>query len=358
MTDEDHKPDLLIFSTVMERDIDLLLVEELRCSDDFRIWLLERLDLAEALGVHPPAVHRIRHSVVEADGDGAGESDIVVELKGPSGGASDGIALLIENKINAAFQPEQPERYQARAMAMKERKECKEAYCLLVAPEKYVASVEEEDFDRRLTYEKLREYFANAKGQSDCESQRLQHRAMVIEHAIYEWRRRGAQIVDEHATSFAEAYYQRAKSRAPSLKPDQPNARTKESVWFYFRNALTHIPEFQTPWDILHKTKTKNRSVSNTQAVECVQINMRDWARYGEDLVRERIEPLLDPGMTLGRAGKSLAIRLPTPTVDATKPADDQWPAIDEGLDAALRLQAWYDKHLQQLRDIAVELGA
>src|SRR5437879_2314709 len=105
-----------------ERDIDVLLQEEL-------IFNEAVCDVfSSALGFKAPLqVSECSLSVV----DGTGETDLLARfmIDGKSG------VLLIENKIDAAFQPTQPERYKARANRMATGGQA--AYSLLIAPTRY-----------------------------------------------------------------------------------------------------------------------------------------------------------------------------------------------------------------------------
>jgi hypothetical protein len=96
---------------VNEHVVDLLLVEEIYCSLDFIRWLLSKIDFA---GISPAvaSIHDVR--VFHSISDATGETDVVVDLSCDVDGVQEPVRLLIENKVNAAFQDRQPERYLAR----------------------------------------------------------------------------------------------------------------------------------------------------------------------------------------------------------------------------------------------------
>src|SRR2546427_7288272 len=92
------------FDSVQEAYIDLLLLEEFWSSSAFRAWWLAQVDFPD------PARHDLldaRHSVSDADG----ESDLVLEVADRSGTRW---AVLIEDKVDAAAQPDQASRYRIR----------------------------------------------------------------------------------------------------------------------------------------------------------------------------------------------------------------------------------------------------
>ena len=121
-----------------ERDFDLAFIEEL----SFGIGFLEAF--TDRIGVARQPIKEIRHSLHENLGtDAWGETDVYVRLQ-------DGTVLLIENKLTAGFQPEQAERYRARAQY--HRATGSEALTVLIAPEAYLASVPEGAWDRTCSY--------------------------------------------------------------------------------------------------------------------------------------------------------------------------------------------------------------
>src|SRR5438034_9467428 len=79
------------FVTVLERDVDLLLLEELCASPEFRTWLADEVGL-ETSGQFTNAFHSMRD-------DENRETDLLVLF--------DHAGLLVENKISAEFQPDQ-----------------------------------------------------------------------------------------------------------------------------------------------------------------------------------------------------------------------------------------------------------
>src|SRR4051812_16735074 len=98
MNNDDYIPTL---THATERDIDLLLVEEIYASPDFVAWLAKRVglpcELSETKVLHSKRRTRNRREI-----------DIFVEMHQVSGKRS---ALLIENKLDAFEQPDQAESY-------------------------------------------------------------------------------------------------------------------------------------------------------------------------------------------------------------------------------------------------------
>ena len=86
-----------IIEAVTERDIDLLLLEELNTSSQFATWFYKKI-LQK-----PPVLNIVKayHSVSDPN---LGESDIIILYNNSH-------AILVENKISAITQPNQARRY-------------------------------------------------------------------------------------------------------------------------------------------------------------------------------------------------------------------------------------------------------
>src|SRR4051812_4436783 len=92
--------------SVQERDLDLLLIEQLHVCPAFARWLSARVDLQGAV------IETARHSVYREHG----ETDVLVIAKHDG----IGIAIMIEDKIGAPMQPDQCERYHVRGRKLRE----------------------------------------------------------------------------------------------------------------------------------------------------------------------------------------------------------------------------------------------
>ena len=124
-----------------ERDFDRLLIEEL----SFDAGFFEAF--ADRIGIPLQPIKEIGHSVNENfDEEAWGETDVLVKLQ-------DGTVLLIENKLTADFQPEQAERYRARAQHHRGRGS--KALTVLIAPEVYLNGVFKDEWDRTCSYAEI-----------------------------------------------------------------------------------------------------------------------------------------------------------------------------------------------------------
>ncbi len=160
-----------LLNGVRERDIDLLLLEEFTCSNEFRQWFL-----AQTVGTEFDLnkFHRAYHSVYSMNG----ESDLILKF---SNSDIDPCWFLIENKVDALFQPEQARRYTERKDEYINTRVCARYYTVIIAPSKYLDNHAEEvqHFNYQVDYERLRDWFINSSL-----GQRGQYKAEILSLAL------------------------------------------------------------------------------------------------------------------------------------------------------------------------------
>ncbi|MBP7831347.1 MAG: hypothetical protein KA248_15675 [Kiritimatiellae bacterium] len=353
---------------VCERDIDLLLLEEFIAGDGFWRWLAGVAlgeDLAEARFV------RARHSVDQP----SGESDLELEFE--LGGQSHRdqprrIRILFENKLDAAFQPQQAERYRQRGDAYLHNGECDRWVTVLLAPKVYLGWPEHGEelwvmpaaasrasgknatrrkvrpgasgrcasrrdapllhgFDAVVTYEAMREWFRQAPRLGA----RRAHKLALLDGAIRKAEEGYRPVPDEPVTAFWQQYWEIAQARAFELHMDRPEKKPAAAGFVHF-----HPVGLPKGAKLVHKLRHGKVDLQFTGGA----------ARVPE--LQRVIEPLLKPGMALARAGKSVAVRIAVPAVDAARGMDAQQPAVEAGLAAARRLRAWLAQHRQVIDEL------
>lgn len=139
-----------MLSSVVERDIDLIFVQLLETAPEFRRWFVDRLDeeieVEQYLGV--------RHSN-ERD---SGESDIEIKTQTATGESH---IILVENKIDAALQERQAERYFERGENYVANEGWDDYSVALIAPANYVGDGERVKFGNVVLYEDMEEQIAD-----------------------------------------------------------------------------------------------------------------------------------------------------------------------------------------------------
>lgn len=135
------------FKTVREHDIDFSVAQLVETSNPFRHWFVSQTD---------PAIELDEYigGVIHASYAGEGESDIEFGFLTATG---DRHLVLVENKIDAAKQPDQIERYYNRGQYRVEREEWDSYTVCLLAPERYVSEEDEAGFDSIIHYEDVLE---------------------------------------------------------------------------------------------------------------------------------------------------------------------------------------------------------
>ncbi|HOB54013.1 MAG TPA: hypothetical protein PK176_14275 [Acidobacteriota bacterium] len=363
----------LSITGVCERDIDLLLLEEFHAGDRFWRWLAGMV-----LGEHLAAARfvRARHSVDQS----SGESDLELAIEVPAGRRSRRsrprrIRILFENKLDAMFQPQQAERYRQRGDAYLQNGECDRWVTVLLAPKVYLGWPEHGEelwvmpaaapcasgknatrrkvrpgasvpcasrrdapplhgFDAVVTYEAMREWFRKAPRLGA----RRTHKLALLDGAIRKAEEGYRPVPDEPVTAFWQRYWELAQDRAPELNMARPEKKPAAAGFVHF-----HPVALPKGAKLVHKLRHGKVDLQFTGGA----------ARVPE--LQMAIEPLLDRGMALARAGKAVAVRIAVPAVDAARGMDTQQSAAEAGLAAARRLSTWLARHRQVIEQLMVD---
>jgi hypothetical protein len=292
---------------VAERDIDLLLLEELHVSTAFRAWLLGQafgrdFENARFLG----AWHSVSHPTL-------GESDLLLIFEDAQHSKA---ALLIENKIDAQPQPEQAARYRARGKLGVDDGSWTRFRTCMIAPHAYLVGTSDADgYECRVTYESIRDWFQQAG------EERHSYKARIVQEAI-EQNRRGYRPTPHPAvTDFWSAYWDLASAEFPQLRMKRPGKVPAGSDWPEFRP-----PELGPGRVILHKL-----------AMGAVDLQIASAGERTEEIAASN-KKLLDRSLEVVRTGKSASVRAIVPKVDRFGDLKLQMEAVRAGLSAACRL--------------------
>lgn len=285
---------------VAERDVDLLLLEELNVSQAFACWLyrLAAPELPDSRGC-VGAWHSVTHPQL-------GESDLVIKYE-------NGFAILIENKVDAPTQPDQAGRYTKRGEVGVEEGLWESFKTCIVAPSRYLsANAEAQNYDIRISYEQIRDWFKQEK------TQRTEYRAYVLDEAIDQNRRGYSPVADEDVTQFWLSYWEASTKAFPVLEMPRPGIKPSNSDWPDFRPN-----DLGKEFNIVHK-----------MAQGYVDLQIRGAAER-LDQIRSMVN---DRSFDVVAAGKSAAIRIVVAPVDRFGSFDGQREAVTQALEAAERL--------------------
>ena len=213
--------ELNFVESINERDIDFLLLEELRVSTEFRDWISSRVFGRPIFKSFVGAWH----SLVDAS---LGESDLLFLFDAEDGTST---AILIENKINAQAQPNQGKRYTERGEKGKAEGYWQEFQTCLIAPRKYLESpLQTESYDCQISYEEVLAYFTSRR----TIDTRHNHRAIMVYEAVKQQRRGYQPKTSGKMTEFVLEYWKFAQSNFPELYMSEPKPRAAGNTWINF----------------------------------------------------------------------------------------------------------------------------
>jgi hypothetical protein len=142
----EHTP---IVQTVCEADIDWIICLELNTCSEFATWFCAQVFGSEVACSRSEAWRSVKTAT--------GESDLLWRVTDESRCRH---LALVENKINAAAQPEQYERYCERAREYEETDVCERAAVVLLAPAQY-HSADSDSYGKRIAYESIRDWLGS-----------------------------------------------------------------------------------------------------------------------------------------------------------------------------------------------------
>ncbi|EYD74061.1 hypothetical protein Rumeso_04432 [Rubellimicrobium mesophilum DSM 19309] len=323
-----------------ERDVDLLLVEELEASTDFLVWFTDVAGCS-ATGLLSGMV---RHSTRRMHN--RREIDISVEIEAASGR----VLLLIENKLDTDEQPDQASSY--RDEARTRAGEYHIVRTVLVCPDDYAAQHRAfvQAFDAWVSYERIAAFLAERADRTTGEiAARLRYRARLMRQAIDKQRRGYAPVIHPAKQAFSARYVELLKVEAPSLVPGPSMLKDGPAE----SRTMIFGPESLPAWPFLPQT----RIVHQLRAANA-NVNFYTWGDHFAELSKHMESAIVDNGFRLeptvnrragGRSG--LMVVADTPKVDLLADFDIQIEAIRAGIAAARRLQAWVRSHRAELQD-------
>lgn len=300
--------------TVQEQQIDFLLEEEFSVNLDFLKCFVE---LAKRLET-PVSLVRVERSVSDA----FGEADLIVIYKDRSGKE---IGILVEDKINAAFQPKQADRYLLRG-GTSESNGWNSFWTCLVAPEAYIRRGH--GFQAAVSLESIQDWFKGTGGD------RGQFKATIVQKAIVKERNTGVQRVDPHVTEFRRRQYECCKDFFKEIWHDielrKPADSWSGETWFDVRSQLLPHGVY-----IRHQAEAGRVLLSfpNT-TVACLR----------------SIDPLLEEKMSIVPTGKSSSVLLQVAPIRRFDNFDQVRDLVLEGLEAVRRLLEFFHRQGDQIR--------
>ena len=213
-----------LFSTVRERDMDLLFLEAIASDYAFGELVLKK---SEKYVDKNFSVLNVQLSRTELN---LGESDITVllEIEGQK------IALLIEDKVNAIAMLDQHKRYHERGKKGQQNGEWQDYLVYIFCPEKYREdNSEAQKYEHFLSYEECKKYF-------DTKEDVLSRiRSQQFDQAINKAKKVSETNVDPNANDFFNKYLQFQQEYYPSL--DMRTSKSSSGWWPHYGTRLGNV---------------------------------------------------------------------------------------------------------------------
>lgn len=286
--------------SIRERDVDLILLEELSTDNSFCDWFIRELDL--------PDLTSINGAWRSISAFGLGETDILFSYNSND----KKIFVLIENKLDTSFQNEQFNRYIKRADEYLIKKECDNAFAILFAPKLYCEN--QSDFENYLTYETVAERleFVGTK--------RNLFKSNLLQIATEKLRRGYQPVNSVPVQNFWHSYWRFKEEKFPSLVMKKPDIVPHNSDWpMLYDDKLKNIV-------LYHKLGQGNTDATFKGFPDEVEFkikeNIPEWAKFKKH-------------------SKSFSIRVYSGKVDRTKDFNTQINNVENGLKNLERIKNW-----------------
>jgi hypothetical protein len=279
--------------SVLERDTDLLILEEWSVNSEFAHWLLEQFSVTQKFSSFDGW-----HSVTDPQ---YGESDLLLVAENPSMK----IAVLLENKIDAIAQEEQSKRYFLRAEKLKQELDLTSTVVGIIAPEHYLQNNQEaQNYPIQISYESVAEWFSAQAGVRDL------YRAAVLKSAIEKERRGYRPIKDEQVSRFWHDYWKYLQRAVPEAKMKEPDIVPSGSDW-----PELYFSWFPAKWKLIHKL---SRGV----------LDLETKLSPAEAEILQKSFP--EGEFSIVQTGKSFSIRLNVVPLDRHIPLASQHDALEQ----------------------------
>src|SRR5665213_1263711 len=318
---------MLTLTHATERDVDLLLIEEMKCSPAFVSWFSTPVasKMNTAIVFEASSVVHSKRRIHNRR-----EIDIMLEMRG--GGRR--TILLVENKLDTSAQPLQAESYRGEAETYISHDEADAVFTVLVAPEAYAASAGtfSAKFDCLVTYEAVAEFLdRRAQKETGELASRLRHRHDLINQAITKARRGYQSVPMVEIEAFNAKYVGLLKEAGIELKPGPSmlkEGRPGESKTMIF------APEVLPKWPFLPQTRLVHQLREGN-----ANVNFYGWGRHfshlaaliAPALVGTQYRPVPTVNKRVG-GNSGFMIVADTPMVDNLLGFDVQREAILQGM--------------------------
>jgi hypothetical protein len=302
---------LIPVESIRERDVDLIILEELATDNTFCEWFIRELGL--------PNLTSVNGAWRSISAFGLGETDILFSYNSNE----KKIFVLIENKLDTSFHNEQFNRYTKRVNEYLTRKECDNAFAILIAPKLYCDN--QSDFENYVTYETIADRFEFVGTRKYLFKSNL---LLIATEKL----RRGYQPVNSvPVQNFWHSYWRYKEDNYPGLIMKKPD-----------------IVPHNSDWPMLYDDKLKNIVFYHKLGQGNIDATFKGFP----DEVEYKIKELLPEWAKLEKHSKSFSIRVFAGKIDRTMAFNEQIDKVENGLRNLERIRNWIieNKNLLQHR--------
>ncbi|MDP3699263.1 MAG: PD-(D/E)XK nuclease family protein [Nanoarchaeota archaeon] len=290
--------------SVNERNIDFLLFEELKVNPKFKKWFIGKTTKKKI-----KKVESILHSPT-AKGS---QFDLLIIFIAGSGRKH---GLIIENKISATAQKNQPQRYCKRGEEGIKQGEWKEYTTSIIAPEEYLKNDQKvKEYNSSLSYEEIKRMFLKNGSKRD------KFKGWIIQEAIDQNRRGYTQKTDPKTSEFHMKFYRYVEKNYPELEMTEPLSRASGQTWISF------LPK---------KLKPKITIIYKGDR-GFLDMEFKNYGSKFDNLSR-KLKPFIKKDRKLFLTGKSASLRTIVPKINPTLKFESQIKGIKKVLRTAKKL--------------------
>jgi hypothetical protein len=331
---------MLTLTHATERDVDLLLVEELKCSPAFVAWFAGRVGatLGSSFAWEGSSVAHSKRRLHNRR-----EIDITLHLESGAGR----VTILIENKLDTDPQPRQAESYLEEAAALVTSGEAEAAHTVLVAPQAYLkrASDFTQKFNSAISYEDISQFISDRSHREVGElAARLEHRRALLDQAITKARRGYEAVPVSEIAAFNAQYVGLLREFGVNLEPGPTmlkEGRPGESKTMIFAPAALPKWPFLPQTRLVHQLREGNAN-----------INFYGWGGLftrlagvmAPDLEGTSYRPVPTVNKRIG-GNSGLMLVADTPPIDNLMSFEEQQDRILEGARITSGLRDWFVGH-------------
>ena len=292
---------ILPVEAIHERDIDLIILEELNTDNSFCEWLINDLNF--------PKMEKNNGAWHSISDFGLGETDILFSYKSED----KTIFVLIENKLDANFQDKQGERYKRRALNYVDEKKCDLAYVILMAPKQYCEN--QNEFDNYITYEQIIERFKFIGTKQKI------FKSKLLEIANEKLRRGYKPVNSEPVKKFWHSYWNYKEENFPEIYMKRPN----------------EIIPANSDWPMLYDENLKGITFYHKWQQGNVDATFNNFPIE----VEVKIKELLPENAKFVKHAKKFSIRYEVEKIDRFKDFELEKEKVEKALNVMNNLRKW-----------------